>query len=474
MNLIEADICIIGAGSAGLSVAAGAAQMGARTVLIEAHKMGGDCLNTGCVPSKSLLAVAKSVHAVRDASGHGIETVPPKIRAEAVNAYVQGVIGAIAPHDSVERFTGLGCTVIQAPAKFIDGKTVVAGEQTIRARRFVIATGSQPHIPPIPGLKEIDFLTNETIFQNIVLPTHLIIIGAGPIGCEMAQAHRRLGSRVTLLDIATMLPKDDPEAVAVVRRKLLAEGVELAERVRDLRIERAASGIAMIFTEGGTEHRIEGSHLLIATGRRPNLGGLDLERAGVRYSPNGIEVDSRLRTSNKRIFAAGDVVGGYQFTHMANYHAGIIIRNALFRLPARNAPRAVPWVTYTDPEIAQVGPTEAEARRSLGSRIRILQADFSGNDRAQTEAATEGFLKVIVGSRGRIVGTTIVGSRAGELLTPWILAISKGLKVGDIAGLIFPYPTLSEISKRAAGSYFTPVLFSSRTRAIVRFLGSFG
>ena len=474
MNVIEADICIIGAGSAGLSVASGAAQMGARTVLIEAHKMGGDCLNTGCVPSKSLLAVAKSAHAVREASRYGIETVPPNIRPEPVNAYVQSVIGAIAPHDSVERFTSLGCTVIEAPAKFIDGKTVVAGEQTIRARRFVIATGSQPHVPPMPGLKEIEFLTNETIFQNIVVPKHLIIIGAGPIGCEMAQAHRRLGSRVTLLDIASMLPKDDPEVVAVVRRKLLAEGVELAERVRDLRIEQAASGIAVIFTEGGTERRIEGSHLLVATGRRPNLGGLDLEKAGVRYNSHGIEVDSRLRTSNKRIFAAGDVVGGYQFTHMANYHAGIIIRNALFRLPARNAPRAVPWVTYTDPEIAQAGPTEAEARQSLGDRIRILRADFSGNDRAQTEASTEGFLKVIVGSRGRIVGTTIVGPHAGELLTPWILAISKGLKIGDIAGLIFPYPTLSEISKRAAGSYFTPVLFSSRTRAIVRLLGAFG
>jgi pyruvate/2-oxoglutarate dehydrogenase complex dihydrolipoamide dehydrogenase (E3) component len=473
-NFIKADICVIGAGSAGLSVASGAAQMGARTVLIEADKMGGDCLNTGCVPSKALLAAAKSAQGVRASARYGIETGNPSAKFEAVSKYVHSVIGTIAPHDSVERFTGLGCTVIEAPAKFIDGRTVVAGDKTIRARRFVIATGSQPNIPPIPGLTEVPFFTNETIFQNTSLPEHLIVVGAGPIGCEMAQAHRRLGSRVTLLDIARMLPKDDPDAVAVVHRKLISEGIECAELIKDLRVEKTPDGVAAIVTEDGKERRIGGSHLLLATGRKPNLKGLDLDKAEIQFTPKGIVVDSRLRTSNKRVFAAGDVIGGYQFTHMANYHAGIIIRNALFRLPAKNAPAAVPWVTYTDPELAQVGPTEAEARKSLGDSIRVLRADFSGNDRAQAEASTEGFIKVIVGKRGRIIGATIVGPHSGELMMPWILAISKGLKIGDIAGLIFPYPTLSEISKRAAGSYFTPALFSSRTRAIVRFLGVFG
>ncbi|MBY0226932.1 MAG: FAD-dependent oxidoreductase [Hyphomicrobium sp.] len=473
-NFITADICVIGAGSAGLSVASGAAQMGARTVLIEAHKMGGDCLNTGCVPSKALLAAAKSAHGVRASARYGIETGYPSTKFETVNTYVHNVIGTIAPHDSVERFTGLGCTVIQAHAKFIDERTVIAGDTTIRARRFVIAAGSQPNIPPIPGLTDVPYFTNETIFQNTSLPEHLIIVGAGPIGCEMAQAHRRLGSRVTLLDIGRMLPKDDPDAVAVVYQKLIAEGIECAELVKDLRVEKTPGGLSAIVSVDGKERRIAGSHLLLATGRKPNIQGLDLEKAAIRYTPKGIEVDSRLRTSNRRVFGAGDVIGGYQFTHMANYHAGIIIRNALFRLPAKNAPAAVPWVTYTDPELAQVGPTEAEARTSLGDSIRVLRADFSGNDRAQAEASTEGFIKVITGKRGRIIGATIVGPHAGELMMPWVLAITTGMKIGDIAGLIFPYPTLSEISKRAAGSYYTPTLFSSRTRAIVRFLGAFG
>ena len=473
-ELIKADICVIGAGSAGLSVAAGAAQMGARTVLIEAHKMGGDCLNTGCVPSKSLLAAAKSAQGVRAASRYGLDTEGPRVKFEAVQQYVQNVIGAIAPHDSVERFTDLGCRVIQAPARFLDRRTVTTGDTHIRARRFVIATGSQPYVPPITGLDTVKFFTNESIFENTKLPEHLIVIGAGPIGCEMAQAHRRLGSRVTLLDIARMLPKDDPEAAAVVHARLQSEGIACAELVSEIGVERTSSGVAVTAMENGRPRRIEGSHLLLATGRRPNVRRLNLEDAEVRYSLKGIEVDQRLRTSNKRIYAAGDVIGGYQFTHMASYHAGIILRNALFRLPAKNAPSAVPWVTYTDPEIAQVGLTEAEARLQFGEYMRVVRAEFAGNDRAQAEGTTEGFLKAMIGTRGRILGATIVGPHAGELILPWSLAISKGLKIGDIAGQIVPYPTLSEISKRAAGSYFTPSLFSPRTRAVVRFLGAFG
>lgn len=470
---IDCDICIIGAGSAGLSIAAGAAQMGARTVLIEADRMGGDCLNTGCVPSKSLLTAAKAAKAVRGASRFGVEGGEPRVDFKAVNAHVRGVIDSIAPHDSVERFTGLGCTVIEARARFVDDRTVEAGGKTVRARRFVIATGSRAAVPPIPGLDGAHFFTNETIFDNTVLPDHLLVIGAGPIGCEMAQAHRRLGARVTLLDIGPMLPKDDPEATAVVRDTFAAEGINILERVDILRVENGGSGVAMLL-RGDGESRIEGSHLLVAAGRRPNVENLGLEAAGVRFSIGGVEVDARLRTTNKRIFAAGDVTGGLQFTHMAGYHAGIIIRNALFRLPSKSDPKAFPWVTYTDPELAQVGLTEAQAKERHGDSVRILRADFKDNDRAQAEGETQGFLKVSVTKSGHVLGATIVGHNAGELILPWVLAISQGLKIGALANLIAPYPTLSEVTKRAAGSYYTPALFSSRTRKLVRFLGIFG
>ena len=469
----KADICIIGAGSAGLSVAAGAAQLGAKTVLIEAGKMGGDCLNTGCVPSKSLLAAAKAAESIRKASHFGIEAGEPRVNFSRVHDYVHSVIAEIAPHDSVERFTGLGCRVIKARGRFIDAKTVEAGGEIIQARRFVVATGSRAAVPPIPGLDGVPFFTNELIFENTVLPEHLIVIGAGPIGCELAQAHRRLGSKVTILDLGPMMPKDDPEAVDVVRRRFAAGGIETKETIKVLRVEKSGAGLSVVIREGDRERSIDGSHLLIATGRRPNVDNLGLEAAGVRYSLKGIDVDARLRSSNKHIYAAGDVAGSYQFTHIAAYHAGIVIRNALFRLPAKASTKAVPWVTYTDPELAQVGMNETDARKAHGDSTKVVRAEFAENDRAQAESAKQGFLKGVL-KDGTVIGATIVGPHAGELILPWVLAVSKGLKIGDLANIIAPYPTLSEISKRAAGSYYTPTLFSPRTRAVVRFLGIFG
>ena len=469
----KADICIIGAGSAGLSVAAGAAQLGAKTVLIEAGKMGGDCLNTGCVPSKSLLAAAKAAESIRKASHFGIEAGEPRVNFSRVHDYVHSVIAEIAPHDSVERFTGLGCRVIKARGRFIDAKTVEAGGEIIQARRFVVATGSRAAVPPIPGLDGVPFFTNESIFENTVLPEHLIVIGAGPIGCELAQAHRRLGSKVTILDLGPMMPKDDPEAVDVVRRRFAAGGIETKETIKVLRVEKSGAGLSVVIREGDRERSIDGSHLLIATGRRPNVDNLGLEAAGVRYSLKGIDVDARLRSSNKHIYAAGDVAGSYQFTHIAAYHAGIVIRNALFRLPAKASTKAVPWVTYTDPELAHVGMNETDARKAHGDSTKVVRAEFAENDRAQAESAKQGFLKGVL-KGGTVIGATIVGPHAGELILPWVLAVSKGLKIGDLANIIAPYPTLSEISKRAAGSYYTPTLFSPRTRAVVRFLGIFG
>jgi len=471
---IDTDMCVIGGGSGGLSVAAGASQMGAATVLIEVDKMGGDCLNYGCVPSKALLAAGKLAHLARGNPAFGVATGAVRVDFRAVHGHVHGVIDAIAPNDSVERFEGLGVRVIRAKARFTGSQEVSAGDAIVRARRIVIATGSSPAVPPIPGLAEVAYLSNETVFELAELPRHLIIIGGGPIGLELAQAHRDLGAEVTVLELFTVLAKDDPELAEFVRRQIVDDGVALREGVKIARVERAGDGVAVIVQKPeGEEERIEGSHLLVAAGRRPNLDGLDLAQAGVAYSPKGIAVDQRLRTSNKKIFAIGDVAGSYQFTHIAGYHAGIVIRNALFRLPAKADYRAVPWVTYTAPELAQVGLAEAEAKKQHGA-IKVLRWPFHENDRAQAERATAGMIKVVTAANGRILGAGIVGAHAGELIQVWCLAISQGLKIGAMAGMIAPYPTLGEVSKRVAGSYFTPSLFSERTKKLVRFLARFG
>src|SRR5947209_6524584 len=390
------DLCIIGAGSAGLAVAAGAAQMGAAVVLIERGLMGGDCLNFGCVPSKSLLAAARLADLGRRGAALGITSARPDIDFAAAAGGVQQVIAAIAPNDSVERFEGLGVRVLRCEARFTSLRTILAGNIEVRPRRFVIATGSYPAVPPISGLAEVPYLTTETIFANRERPDHLIVIGGGPIGIEMAQAHRRLGARVTVLDVGPVLPRDDPELVASLIAHLAGEGITIRPRVEISGIERDGNAIVMRLANG---ERIQGSHLLVAAGRRPSIEALDLPAAGIEATAKGITVDSRLRTTNRRAFAIGDVAGGPQFTHVALYHAGIVIRNALFRLPARVDYRALPWVTYTDPELAQVGLTEAAARAAVGA-VRVLRWPFIENDRAQTERDTEGLVKIVLGRNG--------------------------------------------------------------------------
>ncbi len=470
-DIIKTDLCVIGAGSGGLSVAAGAVQMGAKVVLIEKGKMGGDCLNYGCVPSKALIAAAHVAHAGRKGAALGVNGHDPEVRFAEVHDHVHGVIATIAPHDSVERFEGLGVRVIQAAARFTAPNEVEANGMRIHARRFVVATGSRPAEPAVPGLNKLPYLTNETIFDLTERPDHLIVLGGGPIGCEMAQAHHRLGSKVTVLQRGRILPKDDPEAVEIVRRRLVQEGVDVREGTT---VKAAApstdGGIAVMVDAAGQETRIDGSHILASAGRVANVDGLGLDVAGVEYTAKGIKVDARLRTTNKRIFAIGDVAGGYQFTHMAAYHAGIVIRNALFHMPAKVKYHAVPWVTYTDPELAHVGMTEAQAREAHGDKTTVTRWSFAENDRAQTERDTDGLIKVVTGRGGRIVGATIVGPHAGEMITTWILAVNEGLKIGAIANLIVPYPTLGEVSKRAAGAYYTERLFSPRTRRIVSML----
>jgi pyruvate/2-oxoglutarate dehydrogenase complex dihydrolipoamide dehydrogenase (E3) component len=467
------DICVIGAGSAGLSVAAGAAQLGADTVLIEADKMGGDCLNYGCVPSKALLAAAHAAASMRRAERFGVRAADPSIDFQAVHDHVHGVIAAIAPHDSEERFAGLGVRVLRAKARFAGPRELLAGDVRIAARRFVIATGSRPLLPPIAGLDRVPHLTNETVFDLTERPRHLLVLGGGPIGCELAQAFRRLGASVSIVEMATLLPRDDPELVDIVRKRLQDDGIALHERTKVTGVERTTTGVTLLMESGGNGKRIEGSHLLVAAGRRANIADLDLAAAGIAHSANAITVDARLRTTNRRVYAIGDAVGGLQFTHLAGYHAGIVIRNALFRWPARVDLRALPWVTYTDPELAQVGLGEAAAR-AAGHDIRILSWPFARNDRAQTERRTDGLVKAIVTPRGHILGAAIVGPHAGELIQSWVLAIANNLRIGAFATMIAPYPTLGEASKRAAGNFYAPKLFNSRTRALVRFLRRFG
>lgn len=465
---IKTDLCIIGAGSAGLSVAAGAAMLGRKVVLIEKGEMGGDCLNTGCVPSKALIAAAARAEAMRDAAKFGIANAEPQVDFAAVMDHVHGVIGAIAPIDSQERFEGLGVTVLRAHAAFTGPRELKAGDDIVKAKHFVIATGSRPFAPPIPGLDEVPYFTNETIFNNRSLPRHLVIIGGGPIGIEMAQAHARLGAKVTVIDGGKILGKEDPELVEIVRARLVREGVEIVEDARAGTVSKTDNGVSVAIGA----RTVEGSHLLIAVGRKPVVEGLNLEAAGVDYTEKGIKNDDRLRTANKRIYVAGDIAGRRQFTHVAGYHASVLVRNILFKMPAKNNEHLAPRVTYCDPELAQVGLTEQEARERHGD-VKIARWPFAKNDRAEAERDTQGLIKAVTDKKGVILGAGIAGAGAGDLLQPWTLALSSKLKIRAFTDMIAPYPTRGEASKRAAGDWYSQTLFSPRTRRLISVLSLF-
>lgn len=466
---IKCDLCVIGAGSAGLSVAAGAAQLGRKVVLIEKSKMGGDCLNYGCVPSKALIAAAAHAVSVKKAARFGIHS-DPRIDFNAVIDHVHDVIAAIEPNDSQERFEGLGVTVIRAAAAFTGPRTLIAGDAEVNAKHFVIATGSSPVIPDISGLSDVPYFTNETIFDNRTLPDHLIIVGGGPIGCELAQAFARLGAKVSLLEQTTILNREDGEAVTLLRERLGQEGVALHEGAAVKRVTSAASNT--ISVEIGAGAPLQGSHLLIAAGRRANIDGLALDKAGVATTPKGVDVDARLRTANKRIYAIGDVTGGKQFTHVAGDHASTVVRNILFKMPAKRRDHLAPQVTYTAPEIASIGMTPDAALKGVAGE-RLARWSLTENDRAQAERATDGFIKVATDKKGRILGATIVGDNAGDLIQSWAFAYANKLPIRAFTNYIAPYPTKGEISKRAAGAWYTPTLFSDRTRALVRLLALF-
>jgi pyruvate/2-oxoglutarate dehydrogenase complex dihydrolipoamide dehydrogenase (E3) component len=467
------DLCVIGAGSGGLSVAAAAAQFGVDVVLIERDKMGGDCLNYGCVPSKSLIAAAKHAHTMRASGPFGIKPLEPAVDFERVHDHIHEVIAAIEPNDSVERFTGLGVNVIKGEARFRDKDTVIADGREIKARRFVIATGSSPALPPIPGIERVPYFTNETIFDNKQKIDKLIVVGGGPIGMELAHAFRRLGSEVAVLEAFTPLAKEDAELGEVVLRQMESEGVEIIPDARVERFEPFGDRVQVLFARSGQSQSIDGSHLLLATGRRPNIEKLNLDNAGVRHDRTGIKVDKGLKTSNKRVYAIGDVTGGLQFTHVANYHASVVIKNALFRLPAKVNNDILPRVTFTEPELAQVGLTEEEARNKYGN-IHVYRWPYSDNDRAQAERATDGFLKVITTKRGRVVGASMVGVQAGELIQMWGLAMQQKMKIGALASIVSPYPTLAEINKRAAINFYTPSLTNPMIRRVIGLLRKLG
>ena len=457
------DIAVIGAGAAGLTVTSGAAQLGLNVVLFESGEMGGDCLNVGCVPSKSLIAAAERAHAARASGAFGI-TAEPQIDFPRVMEHVQEVIARIAPHDSVERFEGLGATVVRARARFTGPDRLEANGTAYRAKRFVIAAGSRPATPPLPGLDKVPYLTNETLWGLRELPKHLLILGGGAIGVEMAQAFRRLGSEVTVVEMGVIMSHDDPDLVEVVRAALLSEGVTLKEGVSAEQVSSEGGDIRVALKDGSS---IIGSHLLVAAGRKANVDDLGLDRAGVNVG-KAIKVDARLRTSNKHIYALGDCREGPQFTHAAGYDGGIAVRNIVFRLPAKADYSALPWCTYTAPELAQVGLTEAKARETLPD-VSAVTTPFSKNDRAQAELATEGLIKLVL-SKGKLVGAGVVGRNAGEIIHGWSLAMSKGLGLRDISGYIAPYPTLGEISKAAAGGYLSEKLFSPMARRAVGLL----
>ncbi len=461
------DLVVIGAGAAGLTAAGGAARLGLRVALIERDRMGGECLNSGCVPSKALLAAARRAHLLRSGGAMGVTAAGVAIDYAGVRAHVQGAIAAIAPHDSPERFRAWGVEVVQGEARFAGRQEVEVGGRALRAPRIVVATGSRPAVPDIEGLGSVPFLTNETLFDLAVLPRHLVVLGAGAVGLEMAQAFRRLGAAVTVIEAGEALARDDTEAAAAVLGQLKAEGVEVRTGTRVARVAAVPEGVRVAATPG---EAVTGSHLLLAVGRRPSLHGLGLEAAGIAAGADGILVDRRRRTSNPAVSAIGDCRAGPRLTHAAGYEGTVAVMNIAFGLPAAADFAALPAVMYTDPELAQLGLTEEAARERHG-RVRVDRVEFADNDRAVAESETAGFLKV-TRARGRLVGVTAVGAGAGELVLPWSLAMRGRASPWAISGTVVAYPTRSEASKAAAFAAYEGLIFGRAARGWARALAA--
>jgi pyruvate/2-oxoglutarate dehydrogenase complex dihydrolipoamide dehydrogenase (E3) component len=467
----EFDLAVIGGGAGGLVVAAGGAKLGAKITLIEKDRLGGDCLWHGCVPSKTLLKSARVAHAMRHADRWALSPVDPKPDIARVMERVAGVVAGIAVHDSADRFRSMGVDVVHGSGRFVSPAAFTVDGRTITAKHFVLATGSRPAIPAIAGLGYVPYLTNETVFALREAVPHLIIVGAGPIGSEMAQAFRRLGSAVTVVDMANkILPREDADVAAVVQHQLELEGVRYRLGITVGGVmpgDPHAGRIRMTLrTANGAVEQIAASHLMIATGRVPNIEGLGLDAAGVHLDNGRIVVDETLATTNPRIHLVGDVAGAQPFTHMAEHHAGIVLRQTLLRMSWAKPSTVVPWCTYTDPELARVGLSETEAR-THGIEHRIYRFPFNDIDRARAEGETEGFAKLVTDRRGRLTGAAIVGADAGELIAECVLAIGKQMKVDDLSAAIHAYPTRSQVARRAADQRRNQALTPS-SRALMR------
>lgn len=473
MATYDYDIGVIGGGAGGLTVTAGAAQLGAKSILIEKEKaLGGDCLHYGCVPSKTLIRTAQIYHSMKHAKEFGLpEVTLPPVDFREVAKRIQSVIGTIQKHDSEARFCGLGARVVFGEATFADEHSVRLNGETISAKNWVLATGSSPEIPRIEGLDKTPYITNREIFSLDHLPSSLIILGAGPIATEMAQAFCRLGSKVTVIQRSNqILSKEDKDLADIVMEVLQGEGITFhlnssVVRVSDLGRERE-----VVIKDGrGQTLSLRGEMILVAMGRAANVDGLGLENIGIDYDRKGIQVDDRLRTSHKHIYAAGDVTGRYQFTHAAGYEGGIVVSNAIFHLPRKADYTYLPWCTYTDPELASIGMNE-KAARAAGIEHAVWTEEFKNNDRSLAEGEKIGKVKLILDGKEKPLGVQILGPQAGELLSEWVAVLNGKVKLATLAAAVHPYPTLGEINKRVAGTFFSTKIFSDRVKKGLRFL----
>lgn len=473
MSKYDYDMIIIGGGAAGLTVAAGAAQLGAKTALIEKERLGGDCLRYGCVPSKTLIKAAKVYHYAKNLNAFGLPKVEvPACDLKSVMDHVGDVIDKVAVHDSVERFQGLGVEVIFGSAKFVSDHEVNVSGKTLSGKRFTVATGSSPMVFPIEGLKQTGFVTNEEVFTLDKLPDRLVVLGAGPIGSELAHAFARLGSKVTLIDLVEYpLSVEDHDIAEVVIRQMVGDGISLKMSSKAKKVyQEEDHKVVVVESREGQEEAIQCDEILVATGRKVNVEGLNLKAAGVKYTNKGIETDLHMKTSQRHIYAAGDVNGKFPFTHMAGAEGSVIVRNAIMHVPGKINYNMTPWVIFTDPEIASVGYNEQRAKNDNIAYDIHVEA-FEEVDRALAESEYHGKIKILTkqGS-GKIIGVQIVGLHAGELIGASVLALNKGMKLSDLATPVFAYPTLSEIHKKSAGKYFAQKIFSPRVRGILKFL----
>lgn len=475
MPKYDFDLGIIGGGAAGLTAAAGGAQFGAKTILIEkSDRLGGDCLHCGCVPSKTLIRTARVYSLMKRSKEFGLPEVHlPPVDLASVMGRVKNVIEKIQRQDSPERFCNLGTQVLFGNPFFIDDHQVSVDGQKISAKDWIIATGSSPALPQVEGLTDVPYWTNETVFSQSKLPVHLIVLGGGPIGLEMAQAFARLGSKVTIVEFTgQILGPEDKDIADIIARRLAEEGCTILTDTKALSTQHDDSKIRLVTGPStGNEKTavIEGDALLVAAGRKPNIDGLRLDNAGVIFTPRGIPTDLRMRTNIRHIYACGDVNGQLPFTHVAGYEAGLALTNAILHLPRKAAYDKIGWCTYTDPEVASIGLNEKRARKA-GIQYRLFEEEFTENDRALAEGESMGKIKLLASPAGRFLGCQIIGARAGELIHEWVIAMSGGVKLSTIAGAVHVYPTLSELSKRVAGRVFAEKLFSDGTKNILKFL----